>query len=80
MMVILPEKIIHLQKNPNFSTLGSIIEISRQEPSFGFTPDDNLRGLLGFNPRTKLRNINYHLIRLIYYRLITFSSKQILLK
>ena len=34
---------------PNFSTLGSIIEISPQRPIFGFMFDDSIRDLLGFN-------------------------------
>ena len=33
---------------PIFSTPGSIIEISRQEPLFGFLPNDCIRNLLGF--------------------------------
>ena len=34
---------------PNFSTLGSIIEISTQGPIITFVPDDSIRDLLGFN-------------------------------
>ena len=34
---------------PNFSTLGSSIEISRQEPSVSFLPDDSIRDILGIN-------------------------------
>ena len=34
---------------PNFSTLGSIIEISTQGPVITFVPDDSIRKLLGFN-------------------------------
>ena len=37
---------------PNFSTLGSIIEISRQEPLMSFLPDESIRILLGFNAVT----------------------------
>ena len=37
---------------PNFSTLGSIIEISPQGPIMGFMFDDSIRDLLGFNART----------------------------
>ena len=37
---------------PNFSTLGSIIEISPQGPIFSFMFDDSIRDLLGFNART----------------------------
>ena len=34
---------------PNFSTLGSIIEISIRGPVITFVPDDSIRNLLGFN-------------------------------
>ena len=34
---------------PNFSTLGSIIEISTQGPIITFTPDDSIGNLLGFD-------------------------------
>ena len=34
---------------PNFSTLGSIIEISNPESAVSFSPDDSIRDLLGFN-------------------------------
>ena len=37
---------------PNFSTLGSIIEISPQGPIITFMFDDSIRDLLGFNART----------------------------
>ena len=37
---------------PNFSTLGSIIENSRQRPLFSITPNDSIRDLLGFNAGT----------------------------
>ena len=37
---------------PNFSTLGSIIEISNQESAISFKPDDSIGSLLGFNKRT----------------------------
>ena len=33
---------------PNFSTLGTIIEISKTEPIISFLPDDSIRKLLGF--------------------------------
>ena len=33
---------------PNFSTLGSIIEISTQGPVIAFVADDSVRDLLGF--------------------------------
>ena len=34
---------------PNFSTLGSIIEIQLQGPIIGFVYDDSVRNLLAFN-------------------------------
>ena len=34
---------------PNFSTLGSIVEISPQGPLIGFVLDDSIAKLLGFN-------------------------------
>ena len=37
---------------PNFSTLGSILEIPPQGPIIGFMFDDSKRDLLGFNSRT----------------------------
>ena len=37
---------------PNFSTLGSIIEISPQGPIISFMFDDSIGELFGFNPRT----------------------------
>ena len=37
---------------PNFSTLGSIIEISPQGPLISFMFDDSIKNLLGFNART----------------------------
>ena len=43
---------------PNFSTLGSIIEISTQGPVITFVPDDNIRDLLGFNKTTIFEEYN----------------------
>ena len=37
---------------PNFSTLGSIIEISPEGPIISFMFDDSIKDLLGFNART----------------------------
>ena len=37
---------------PNFSTLGSIIEISRQGPIISFILDDSIKDLLGYFART----------------------------
>ena len=42
----------------NFSTLGSIIEISTQGPIITFVPDDSIRDLLGFNKITIYEEYN----------------------
>ena len=43
---------------PNFSTLGSIIEISNEESAISFRPDDSIGSLLGFNKRTIFEEYN----------------------
>ena len=43
---------------PNFSTLGSIIEISTQGPVITFVPADSKRDLLRFNKTTKYEHYN----------------------
>ena len=43
---------------PNFSTLGSIIEISSQGPVITFVPDDSIGSLLGFNKITIFEEYN----------------------
>ena len=43
---------------PNFSTLDSTIESSRQEPLIGFTPDDSISNLLGFIANTIFEEYN----------------------
>ena len=43
---------------PNFSTLGSIIEISNEESAISFRPDDSIGSLLGFNKRTIYEKYN----------------------
>ena len=43
---------------PNFSTLGSIIEISTQGPVITFVPDESIRELLGFNKITIFEEYN----------------------
>ena len=43
---------------PNFSTLGSIIEISTQGPVITFVPDDSIGDLLGFNKTTIFEEYN----------------------
>ena len=37
---------------PNFSTIRSILEISRQQSLFGFLSDDSIKNHLGFNAVT----------------------------
>ena len=43
---------------PNFSTLGSIIEISNEESAISFKPDDSIGDLLGFNKTTIYEKYN----------------------
>ena len=43
---------------PNFSTLGSIIEISTQGPIITFEPDDSIRDLLGYSKTTIYEEYN----------------------
>ena len=43
---------------PNFSTLGSIIEISTQGPIITFVPDDSIGDLLGFGKTTIFEEYN----------------------
>ena len=43
---------------PNFSTLGSIIEITVPEAAISFRPDDSIGSLLGFNKRTIYEEYN----------------------
>ena len=43
---------------PNFSTLGSIVEISNEESAISFKPSDSIRSLLGFNKRTIYEEFN----------------------
>ena len=43
---------------PNFSTLGSIIEISNEESAISFKPSDSIASLLGFNKRTIYEEYN----------------------
>ena len=40
------------QIKPNFSTLGNIIQMSRQGPVITFVTDDSIQDLLGFNKTT----------------------------
>ena len=43
---------------PNFSTLGSIIQISTQGPRITVVPDDSIRDILGFNKTTIYEEYN----------------------
>ena len=43
---------------PNFSTLGSIIEISNEKSAISFKPSDSIGSLLGFNKRTIYEEYN----------------------
>ena len=74
------EAIYPLKIKPNFSTLGSIIEISPQRPTNSFTFDDSIRDVLGFNARTLYEKNSPSKIPLIFYHLIIFSSNVILIK
>ena len=46
------------KNKPNFSKLGSVIEISPQGPKISFMFDDSIRDLLGFNARTLYEEYN----------------------
>ena len=43
---------------PNFSRIGSIVEISTQQPVITFVPDDSIRDLLIFNKTTIYKEYN----------------------
>ena len=47
-----------LVMKPNFSTLGSIVEISNEESAISFKPSDSVGSLLGFNKRTIYEEYN----------------------
>ena len=42
-------QILHFEQKPNFSTLGSLIEVSPPGPIISFLFDDRIRNLLGFH-------------------------------
>ena len=46
------------ESKPNFSTLGSIIEISTQGPIITFVPKDSIGNLLGFHKTTMFFEYN----------------------
>ena len=48
---------------PNFSRLGSIVEISPQGPIFGFVFDDSIRNVLGFHETILYKEYNLSLNR-----------------
>ena len=50
------EAICPFKSKPNFSTLGSVIEISPQRPIISFMFNDSIRDLLGFSARTLFEN------------------------
>ena len=43
---------------PNFSTLGTIVEISNEESAISFKPSDSIGSLLGFNKRSIYEEYN----------------------
>ena len=57
---------------PNFSTLGSNIEISTQGPIITFVPDDSIRDLLGFNKTTIYEEYNFspNLVEILSFDII----------
>ena len=65
---------------PNFSTLGSIIETSRQGPLNTFVPDDSIRDFQVLMQAQYVKKITCRLIHSTYFLLIKLSTKQISLK
>ena len=65
---------------PIFSTLGSIIEVSRQGTLISFLPNDSLRNFYDLMQLHYIKNITFHPIQSTYYPLIKFTSKVISLK
>ena len=63
-------------KKPNFSTLGSIIEISPQGPIFSFVFDDSIRHLIVFNARTIYDeyNLSPNPVDIFYHLIIYFKN------
>ena len=62
---------------PNFSTLGSIIEISTQGPVNTFVHDDGMAIYLDLIRQQYMKNLIHYTIPLIFYHLIIFSSNVI---
>ena len=65
---------------PNFSTLGSIIEISPQGPKISFVYNDKIRNLLGFCETILYQKYNLSSNPVDIYPLIRIFSNVILLK
>ena len=61
---------------PNFSTLGSIIEISTTGPTISFLFDDSIRDLLGFNARTfyEENNLSTNPVDIISFKVICLET------
>ena len=67
---------------PNLSTLGSIIEISSNitGSQMVITPNDSIRGLMGFKPKVIHEEYILSDYQVIFHEVITFSSKPMSLK
>ena len=65
---------------PNFSTLGSIVEILTPGPQISFVFDDSIGNLLGFDEILLWGKYIYQIIPLIFYQLIKFLSSVISLR
>ena len=61
---------------PNFSTLGRITEISKQDPLISCLPDDSIRNLLGFNASTiyEAYNLSPNPVDIVPFDNIFFES------
>ena len=65
---------------PNFSTLGSVIELSPQGAKIGFVFDDSIRNLLGFRDTMLFKKVICQIILLMFYHSIKFFSNVKLLE
>ena len=61
---------------PNFSTLGSIPEISRRETLISFIPDESIRDLSGFIATTlsEVNNLSPNAVDIITFDIIFFEN------
>ena len=75
--VILRKQTIRKQKKPNFTSVGSIREISKNEPLISFLSDDGVRNLLGFSASTTYEKYNLSLNPVDIISFDKFSSKLI---